>query len=147
MNNGGVGSGGDGGRQLQATPTVFFFIASVFIAFLLAPRPCSAQTSPVLDPKEVTALQQIARTLGKTDWNFSVDPCSWFPPAASDPSVGCECPQNSTTYCHVISILHASNSQSIYTQISPTTGSGWNTSKGTNRAPLPYSVVSLSLPF
>ncbi|XP_049934333.1 probable LRR receptor-like serine/threonine-protein kinase At1g07650 isoform X7 [Nymphaea colorata] len=105
MNNGGVGSGGDGGRQLQATPTVFFFIASVFIAFLLAPRPCSALTSPVLDPKEVTALQQIARTLGKTDWNFSVDPCSWFPPAASNPSVGCECPQNSTTYCHVISIF------------------------------------------
>ncbi|CAN6444470.1 unnamed protein product [Victoria cruziana] len=94
----------NGGRQRQATPTFSFFLASVCLAFLLAPHPCSAQTSPVLDPKEVAALQQIAKTLGKTDWNFSVDPCTWPPPAASLPPVECRCPLNSTAYCHVISI-------------------------------------------
>ncbi|CAN6444465.1 unnamed protein product [Victoria cruziana] len=100
------GGGGCGGRrQLQATPVFLTFsLASICIAFLLAHHPCSAETSPVLDPKEVTALQRIAETLGKKDWNFSVDPCSWYPPNSSLPSVKCQCPENSTTYCHIISI-------------------------------------------
>ncbi|XP_031494958.1 probable LRR receptor-like serine/threonine-protein kinase At1g07650 [Nymphaea colorata] len=101
--NGGCEGGGGGGRRLRATPTFFLFLASVCLAFLLAPHPSSAQSPQVLDPKEVTALRRIAEVLGKKDWNFSADPCSWFPPNTAWPSLECQCPQNST-YCHVTSI-------------------------------------------
>ncbi|KAK2998886.1 hypothetical protein RJ639_024551 [Escallonia herrerae] len=59
----------------------------------------------------VRALQQIAKTLGKTDWNFSVDPCSgqskWAtlnPAKGSENAVTCDCTFNNNTVCHVVSI-------------------------------------------
>uniref|UniRef100_A0A5B6ZHZ7 non-specific serine/threonine protein kinase n=1 Tax=Davidia involucrata TaxID=16924 RepID=A0A5B6ZHZ7_DAVIN len=62
---------------------------------------------------EVEALKQIGKTLGKTDWNSSEDPCSrqsasWFDPASTKKvakNVTCDCSFENGTVCHIISIL------------------------------------------
>lgn len=59
----------------------------------------------------VKALKEIAKTLGKKDWNFNVDPCSkeksWHPEAqvkGSENKVGCDCSFSNATVCHVVSM-------------------------------------------
>ncbi|KAF9666672.1 hypothetical protein SADUNF_Sadunf16G0253100 [Salix dunnii] len=61
----------------------------------------------VLPEDEVKALRDIAKTLGKTDWNFSADPCGgqwgWANPNAEDGSenaVSCNCTFSNGTICH-----------------------------------------------
>ncbi|XP_010247771.1 PREDICTED: probable leucine-rich repeat receptor-like serine/threonine-protein kinase At3g14840 [Nelumbo nucifera] len=68
-------------------------------------------TGTTLVPDEVNALGQIARRLGKTNWDFSVDPCSgqsgWktlHPLKGSENAVTCNCSSDNTV-CHVTSIL------------------------------------------
>uniref|UniRef100_F6H2L6 non-specific serine/threonine protein kinase n=1 Tax=Vitis vinifera TaxID=29760 RepID=F6H2L6_VITVI len=58
----------------------------------------------------VEALEEIAKTLGKTDWNFSADPCGgewgWAtknPVKGSENAVTCSCTNN--TVCHVVGIV------------------------------------------
>ncbi|KAK3008788.1 hypothetical protein RJ639_014532 [Escallonia herrerae] len=70
-----------------------------------------ASAATLLPDDEVRALQQIAKTLGKTDWNFSVDPCSgqskWAtlnPAKGSENAVTCDCTFNNNTVCNVVSI-------------------------------------------
>ncbi|XP_014523048.1 probable leucine-rich repeat receptor-like serine/threonine-protein kinase At3g14840 isoform X2 [Vigna radiata var. radiata] len=63
-------------------------------------------------PEEVQALKDIAKTLGKSDWDFNVDPCSenpkWTLPGPYDSklvprnNVSCNCSIHK--FCHVISI-------------------------------------------
>ncbi|TKW37091.1 hypothetical protein SEVIR_1G025800v4 [Setaria viridis] len=70
-------------------------------------RCSSAQT--LLPPQEVEALKGIANKLNKTDWDFSVDPCSasgnWI---NSDgflfSNVTCDCSFKNRTECHIISL-------------------------------------------
>ncbi|CAL5405972.1 unnamed protein product [Camellia sinensis] len=71
-----------------------------------------ASRATLLPNDEVQALQQIANTLGKTDWNFSADPCSgeygWATPhpvSGSENSVTCNCSFNNNTLCHIVSIV------------------------------------------
>ncbi|KAJ4726505.1 putative Kinase [Melia azedarach] len=72
-----------------------------------------------LPENELQALKDIAKTLGKTDWNFSVDPCSgqsgWnISNTAMDFEnvVNCSCSYANDTLCHVVSIrLEAQNLQ------------------------------------
>ncbi|KAI9186159.1 hypothetical protein LWI28_014274 [Acer negundo] len=61
---------------------------------------------------EVEALREIAKTIGKRDWNFSVDPCSgkwgWAtlnPVKGSENAVTCNCSFANATLCHVVSIV------------------------------------------
>ncbi|XP_010246509.1 PREDICTED: probable leucine-rich repeat receptor-like serine/threonine-protein kinase At3g14840 [Nelumbo nucifera] len=61
---------------------------------------------------EVNALRQIAKTLGKTNWDFSVDPCSglsgWTtanPEKGFENAVYCNCSFSNNTLCHVTSIV------------------------------------------
>ncbi|XP_030520422.1 probable LRR receptor-like serine/threonine-protein kinase At1g07650 isoform X2 [Rhodamnia argentea] len=83
-------------------------------------------TSAILDAAklhatEVTALREIGRKLGKTDWNFEEDPCSGrgnWAQALDDAdgeggsgaktglksNVTCDCSFNHSTTCHVITI-------------------------------------------
>ncbi|GLU18027.1 hypothetical protein SLE2022_343500 [Rubroshorea leprosula] len=74
-----------------------------FMAFFLA-KFAFAATLPDI---ELKALRDIAKTLGKTDWNFSVDPCSgesgWFSPPKDrfENSVNC----SSGSPPHVVSIV------------------------------------------
>ncbi|KAH9779502.1 putative leucine-rich repeat receptor-like serine/threonine-protein kinase [Citrus sinensis] len=60
---------------------------------------------------EVQALKDIASTLGKTNWNFSADPCSgkegWAdqnPDKGFENAVTCNCAYAGGTVCHVVSI-------------------------------------------
>ncbi|XP_062169076.1 probable leucine-rich repeat receptor-like serine/threonine-protein kinase At3g14840 isoform X3 [Alnus glutinosa] len=64
-----------------------------------------------LPDSEVQALRDIAITLGKTNWNFDVDPCSgqsgWLEPTLElfSNKVNCDCSFSSGTVCHVVSIV------------------------------------------
>ncbi|PIN25480.1 Serine/threonine protein kinase [Handroanthus impetiginosus] len=65
-----------------------------------------------LPPDEVESLRVIARTLGKGNWNFSVDPCSglsgWLTPDPqnkSENNLTCNCSFANNTICHVVSIV------------------------------------------
>ncbi|KAL6570544.1 hypothetical protein OROGR_000094 [Orobanche gracilis] len=67
---------------------------------------------PLLPADEVESLKVIARTLGKSDWNFSVDPCSglsgWVtqnPVKGNENALTCVCTFENNTVCHVVSIL------------------------------------------
>ncbi|TXG66672.1 hypothetical protein EZV62_007947 [Acer yangbiense] len=58
------------------------------------------------------ALREIAKTIGKRDWNFSVDPCSgewgWAslnPVKGSENAVTCNCSFANATLCHVVSLV------------------------------------------
>uniref|UniRef100_A0A6N2KNM4 non-specific serine/threonine protein kinase n=1 Tax=Salix viminalis TaxID=40686 RepID=A0A6N2KNM4_SALVM len=79
------------------------------IAFGLATYALGAA---VLPDDEVKALRDIAKTLGKTGWNFSADPCGgqwgWATPNAvkgSENNVSCNCTFSNGTICHVTSIV------------------------------------------
>lgn len=59
----------------------------------------------------VEALKEIGRSLGKRDWDFSVDPCSgergWKPTVqieGSENAVTCNCTFRNGTLCHVVSM-------------------------------------------
>ncbi|KAJ9671358.1 hypothetical protein PVL29_025179 [Vitis rotundifolia] len=84
------------------------FFASL-VAFTCFPTSTHGAT---LIPNEVETLQEIAKTLGKTDWNFGVDPCSgesgWVtlnPVEGPENSVTCNCTFHNNTICHVVSIV------------------------------------------
>ncbi|XP_050247548.1 probable leucine-rich repeat receptor-like serine/threonine-protein kinase At3g14840 isoform X1 [Quercus robur] len=81
-------------RLLLASAVTFCFTSFVFGA-------------TVLVDDEIQALRDIAKTLGKTDWNFNEDPCSaqsvWV--KNLDNAVNCNCSIPNTTGCHVVSIV------------------------------------------
>ncbi|KAJ6314327.1 hypothetical protein OIU78_017905 [Salix suchowensis] len=79
------------------------------IAFGLA---AYALGAAVLPDDEVKALHDIAKTLGKKDWNFSADPCGgqwgWanpHPVEGSEYAVYCNCTFSNGAICHVTSIV------------------------------------------
>ncbi|XP_043699672.1 probable leucine-rich repeat receptor-like serine/threonine-protein kinase At3g14840 [Telopea speciosissima] len=66
----------------------------------------------LLPDDEVNALKEIAKSLKKTDWDFTVDPCSnksgWVtanPEKGSENAVTCNCSYANATVCHVVSIV------------------------------------------
>ncbi|KAI4333500.1 hypothetical protein L6164_018297 [Bauhinia variegata] len=88
-------------------------ICSQVFLLLLVPLCTASFAFGVLVPEEVQALKDIAKTTGKTDWDFSVDPCSgksnWvknLPLVGEENAVTCNCSVvNATlTLCHVVSI-------------------------------------------
>ncbi|XP_075503140.1 putative leucine-rich repeat receptor-like serine/threonine-protein kinase At3g14840 [Primulina tabacum] len=84
---------------------MFFPIRLVAFVFLVG----FASSATLLPSEELLSLRLIANTLGKTDWNFSADPCSgtggWIsqPAGAYESNVTCSCTNN--TICHVVSII------------------------------------------
>ncbi|KAK7401755.1 hypothetical protein VNO78_13483 [Psophocarpus tetragonolobus] len=87
-----------------------FFSLLLLVAFCFA---SSASAQPTLSPDEVEALRDIAKTLGKDDWDFdNVDPCSgqrnWTSTVqvkGSENNVTCNCNFVNNTVCHVTHIL------------------------------------------
>ncbi|XP_019449222.1 PREDICTED: probable leucine-rich repeat receptor-like serine/threonine-protein kinase At3g14840 isoform X2 [Lupinus angustifolius] len=88
-----------------------FFPSFPFLLLLLL---CLTSFSfgATLQQDEVEALKDIGNTLGKKDWDFSVDPCSgqsnWKSvnqSKGSENSVTCNCSFANNTACHVISIV------------------------------------------
>ncbi|CAA0808445.1 Probable leucine-rich repeat receptor-like serine/threonine-protein kinase [Striga hermonthica] len=67
---------------------------------------------PILPPDEVESLRVVANVMGKSDWNFSVDPCSglsgWVtqnPVKGFENALTCDCTFENNTVCHVVSII------------------------------------------
>ncbi|WVZ01014.1 hypothetical protein V8G54_027083 [Vigna mungo] len=72
----------------------------------------SLASGATLSQDEVEALKDIATTLGKKDWDFSVDPCSgernWTSTVqvkGSENELRCNCSYNNDTVCHVTNII------------------------------------------
>ncbi|KAF5475309.1 hypothetical protein F2P56_007123 [Juglans regia] len=65
--------------------------------------------SATVPQDEVAALQQIAETMGATDWKFNANTCqvetvmSDLPPSLSEKNVSCNCQFENNT-CHIIHI-------------------------------------------
>ncbi|KAL8512184.1 hypothetical protein ACS0TY_018585 [Phlomoides rotata] len=85
-------------------PVVVGFIWFVGLAYGAA--------AAVLPPDELKSLEVIGRSMGKMDWNFSVDPCSglsgWAtqnPVKGNENNLTCDCTFLNDTICHVISIV------------------------------------------
>ncbi|KAK8706328.1 hypothetical protein V6N13_049897 [Hibiscus sabdariffa] len=87
-----------------------FVLASICLACCLS----SSVFGATLPDYEVQYLKDIGKTLGKKDWNFSVDPCSgeegWVtanPVKGLENSVTCNCSfsDGNGTVCHVVSIM------------------------------------------
>ncbi|KAK2987105.1 hypothetical protein RJ640_011816 [Escallonia rubra] len=80
---------------------IFAAVAVVLIGTL-------ASGAAFLPADEVEALYRSAMTLGKTDWDFSVDPCStgqnstWV--TSSDANLTCDCTFNNNSVCHIVSM-------------------------------------------
>ncbi|RDX74253.1 putative leucine-rich repeat receptor-like serine/threonine-protein kinase, partial [Mucuna pruriens] len=69
-----------------------------------------------LPPNEVQELQGIAKTLGKKNWDFNVDPCSWENATHANDAFGvedkvtCNCKVPNDNFCHVEKIILKSQS-------------------------------------
>ncbi|XP_042060119.1 probable LRR receptor-like serine/threonine-protein kinase At1g07650 [Salvia splendens] len=92
---------------------LFCFILIAFASTTL----CSSAAKQQLHQNEVRALKEIAKRLGKKDWDFSTDPCSgegnWSIPITVkgfESSVTCDCSFDQMSTCHIVSIaLKAQN--------------------------------------
>uniref|UniRef100_A0A1D1Z1R4 non-specific serine/threonine protein kinase n=1 Tax=Anthurium amnicola TaxID=1678845 RepID=A0A1D1Z1R4_9ARAE len=96
-------------RCLATSKLVLGVVACCFLA--LGSVSVLAAGSPKLPTDEVNALREIAKGLKKTNWDFSVDPCShtgnWSDPHALkgfETSVDCDCSFNNKSVCHVVSV-------------------------------------------
>ncbi|KAJ0103591.1 hypothetical protein Patl1_04925 [Pistacia atlantica] len=92
---------------------LFLSLISAFCLITLA------SGAPVLPESEVEALKEIAKRLGKRDWNFSVDPCSkeesWVAVAENLlKNVTCNCSFSNGTVCHVVSMYCLSFTRSLF---------------------------------
>ncbi|KAK2422675.1 hypothetical protein P8452_52237 [Trifolium repens] len=88
-------------------------LALLFHLFLLAF--CfiisSFASGATLLEEEVQVMKDIAKTLGKKDWDFSKDPCSgesnWTSSvqvSGSENAVTCNCSFANATVCHIVSM-------------------------------------------
>ncbi|XP_058754557.1 probable leucine-rich repeat receptor-like serine/threonine-protein kinase At3g14840 isoform X2 [Vicia villosa] len=91
----------------MSTTSPFFFLLIIAILFLSL----TAFGANTLHPDEKKALEDIAISLGKKDWNFNIDPCSNKPNWLTSPiskgvenNVTCDCSIPGDKFCHVISI-------------------------------------------
>ncbi|KAK7335232.1 hypothetical protein VNO80_27009 [Phaseolus coccineus] len=86
----------------------FFLFLLLLAVFCFA----SFASGATLPQDEVKALEDIAKILGKKDWDFSVDPCSkernWTSAVqvkGSENELRCNCTYNNGTVCHVTNII------------------------------------------
>ncbi|KAK9907158.1 hypothetical protein M0R45_002403 [Rubus argutus] len=89
-------------------PRLLFVVESLLLVFSAT----IAFGATQLPDAEVKALVDIAKTLGKTNWNFSADPCGgdygWANPKlvkGFEDAVTCNCTLPNSTLCHVTSIV------------------------------------------
>nr|XP_007132111.1 hypothetical protein PHAVU_011G067400g [Phaseolus vulgaris]ESW04105.1 hypothetical protein PHAVU_011G067400g [Phaseolus vulgaris] len=85
-----------------------FFLLQLLLVFCFV----SLAFGATLPEDEVQALKDIGETLGKKDWDFSVDPCSgehnWTSHTkvrGTENNVICDCSFENDTICHVTNIL------------------------------------------
>ncbi|XP_059282070.1 probable LRR receptor-like serine/threonine-protein kinase At1g07650 [Lycium ferocissimum] len=100
-------------------------LQSVFFSLFLVSFTVLAATSKSKLPREeVKALKEIAKKLGKKDWDFNKDPCSgegnWsnaITVKGFESSVACDCSFNNNSTCHITSI--ALKAQNISANVPP----------------------------
>ncbi|RWR86452.1 putative LRR receptor-like serine/threonine-protein kinase isoform X1 [Cinnamomum micranthum f. kanehirae] len=89
-------------------------VCGLFLCFLAFNCFTASGSQPKrkLVTEEVNVLRHVSKQLGKTNWNFSVDPCSgkgnWARPSTDkgfQSYVECNCSFHNNTACHVISIV------------------------------------------
>ncbi|KAF3442364.1 hypothetical protein FNV43_RR16280 [Rhamnella rubrinervis] len=95
---------------ISSQQRVVLLLGSLILVFLHLATYASAAAQ--LPETEVEVLREVAKKLGKRDWNFSVDPCSgeegWTTPnpvEGSENAVSCNCSFSNSTICHVTSIV------------------------------------------
>ncbi|XP_045801004.1 probable leucine-rich repeat receptor-like serine/threonine-protein kinase At3g14840 isoform X2 [Trifolium pratense] len=95
------------------TSSQFLFLSLIVIWFISL----LAFGATTIHPDEKKALEAIAESLGKKDWNFDIDPCSnkpnWATPKPTpltprlsivENNVTCNCSVAGDNFCHVVSI-------------------------------------------
>ncbi|AES66495.2 putative protein kinase RLK-Pelle-DLSV family [Medicago truncatula] len=86
----------------MSTSSQFLFLSFSVIWFISL----TAFGATTIHPDEKKALEDIAESLGKKDWNFDIDPCSnqpiWFTDVSNN--VTCNCSVAGDNFCHVVSI-------------------------------------------
>ncbi|XP_050371082.1 probable leucine-rich repeat receptor-like serine/threonine-protein kinase At3g14840 [Argentina anserina] len=98
---------------MKMSCTFFFTNLPLVLPLLLVCSATLAFGATQLPDDEVQALKDIAKTLGKTNWNFSADPCGqdygWAnlnPVEGFEDAVTCNCTLvPNSTVCHVTSIV------------------------------------------
>ncbi|KAK1424848.1 hypothetical protein QVD17_20187 [Tagetes erecta] len=97
--------------MFEPSSRLSFTITLVLSTFVLCQVTRIQAQNGHLPPDEVNALREIAKQLGKEDWDFSLNPCdgntNWRTPAIKDVPqfdnvVNCTCPSNDV--CHVVNI-------------------------------------------
>ncbi|GAU31588.1 hypothetical protein TSUD_54110 [Trifolium subterraneum] len=97
----------------MSTSSQFLFLSLIVIWFISV----LAFGATTIHPDEKKALEAIAESLGKKDWNFDIDPCSnkpnWATPKPTpltprlsivENNVTCNCSVAGDNFCHVVSI-------------------------------------------
>ncbi|CAI8593299.1 unnamed protein product [Vicia faba] len=91
------------------TTTSPYSSLSLIAIFFLSLTAFGANT---IHPDEKEALKDIAKSLGKKDWNFDIDPCSNKPnwvttpiPKVLENNVTCDCSVAGDNFCHVVSVI------------------------------------------
>ncbi|XP_009603858.1 putative LRR receptor-like serine/threonine-protein kinase At1g07650 [Nicotiana tabacum] len=100
------------------------FSSSFFLVFFTVHCLAASNSKSKLHPAEVKALKEIAKKLGKRDWDFDKDPCSgegnWSVAVTVkglESSVACDCSFNNNSTCHITSI--ALKAQNISANVPP----------------------------
>ncbi|CAN4104461.1 unnamed protein product [Withania somnifera] len=103
---------------------IVFLQSFFFSSFLVFFTVLAATSKSKLPQEEVNALKEIAKKLGKRNWDFKKDPCSgegnWSTAVTVkgiESSVTCDCTFNNNSTCHVTSI--ALKAQNISANVPP----------------------------
>ncbi|RXH86335.1 hypothetical protein DVH24_017388 [Malus domestica] len=99
--------------QNSTTKMARFLIMLTLIFCFSSSSTVKIEAQSQSDPKEVETLKEIAKQIGKKDWNFSIDPCindtNWATPKSANlphynNTVICNC-STPDGFCHVVSIF------------------------------------------
>ncbi|KAM3222363.1 putative LRR receptor-like serine/threonine-protein kinase [Capsicum annuum] len=108
----------------MCTMKIVLLQSMFFSLFLVSFSVLAATSKSKLPQEEVKALKEIARKLGKKDWDFKKDPCSgdgnWSTAVTVkgvESSVACDCSFNNNSTCHITSI--ALKAQNISANVPP----------------------------
>ncbi|KAK2422653.1 putative leucine-rich repeat receptor serine/threonine-protein kinase [Trifolium repens] len=86
----------------MSTSSQFLILSLIAISFICL----TAFAANTIHPDEKKALEDIANSLGKKDWNFDTDPCSNKPNWVTklENNVTCNCSVAGHNFCHVVAI-------------------------------------------
>ncbi|KAK2368162.1 putative leucine-rich repeat receptor serine/threonine-protein kinase [Trifolium repens] len=86
----------------MSTSSQFLILSLIAISFICL----TAFAANIIHPDEKKALEDIANSIGKKDWNFDTDPCTNKPNWLTklENNVTCNCSVAGDKFCHVVAI-------------------------------------------